>query len=71
MTSSLTNVSIFPILKDTEMPLYGSAYLNRAKAESQTAGHPVLRDEFGMTLPVKLIHHQTFQLFSFRKLVSW
>ena len=35
------------------MPLYGSAYLNRAKAESQTAGHPVQWDEFGMTLPVK------------------
>jgi len=39
------------------MPLYGSAYLNSAKAELQTAGHPVQRDEFGIILCVKLIHY--------------
>ncbi|MFA6469532.1 MAG: hypothetical protein WCW35_11590 [Bacteroidota bacterium] len=39
----------FIIFLDAEMPLYGSAYLNPVKAESQTAGHPVQRDKFGMT----------------------
>jgi hypothetical protein len=36
----------FRDLTDAEMPLNSSAYWNPAKAESQTAGHPVRRDKF-------------------------